>query len=166
MRQRIQLSRCPGRDHPAFQRRPGSRWIVLQHGEEAANKVHPRAPGRPGLPGEQLVEPPHALSRRASDPVPDQAAGKIYAAGVLVVHAAPEDGSDVVDLQLHPCEPLKQAVPSLRRKVHAPRQVVVGAAQFDGVLLARLVQLEPRVFPHRLVQPVAGGAGGVLLDHQ
>ena len=122
---------------------------------------------RLGISGEQLVEPPHALGRRARDPVPDQAGGEIDAAlVVLMVHAAPEDSSDVVDLHLHPCQPLEQPVPPLRREAPTPRQVIVGAAPFDGVLLARPVQLQTRIFAHRLVQPVAGGAGGILLDHQ
>ena len=42
----------------------------------------------------------------------------------------------------------------------------VGASQFDNVLLAGLPELEAGVFAHRLVQPIAGAALGVLSHHQ
>ena len=51
-RPRIALPGCPCHDLPAFERGPGSRWIVLQHGEEASNEVHPRVRGGLGPAGE------------------------------------------------------------------------------------------------------------------
>src|SRR5829696_7191978 len=47
-----------------------------------------------------------------------------------------------------------------------PGDVEVGASQFDNVLLAGLPELEAGVFAHRLVQPIAGAALGVLSHHQ
>jgi hypothetical protein len=57
-------------------------------------------------------------------------------------------------------------VPSLDRELLAPGPVVVHAAPLDRNLVAGLPQLQLGVLPHRLVQPVARGAGDVLLHHQ
>jgi hypothetical protein len=81
--------------------------------------------------------------------------------------ASPEHRSDVVDLQLHPFEPPGKLVPGRPLSSSlTPGHVVVGAAALDGVLLARLPELQAGVLAHRLVQPIAGAALGVLAHDQ
>jgi hypothetical protein len=84
-----------------------------------------------------------------------------------VDQASPKHRSDVVDLQLHPFEPPRKLIPDwLLCSSLTPGDVEVGASQFDNVLLAGLPELEAGVLAHRLVQPIAGAALGVLSHDQ
>src|SRR5439155_10899321 len=117
--------------------------------------------------GEEPVQPAHALTGRARDPVPAQGRGEIDSAqGVSASQASLKDRADVVDLQVRPREPLEKPVAAFQRGQRAPRPVILGAPQLDGFLLAGLSQLETGELAHRLVQAIAGDALGILLCHE
>ena len=86
--------------------------------------------------------------------------------GVAAGQAAAQHRADVVDLQVRPGEPVEQPVAAFQGRLGAAGPVVARAAQLGGLFLARLGQLEPGELAHRLVQPVAGQAPGLLLGHQ
>src|SRR5207237_1706170 len=113
--------------------------------------------------GLQLIEPSDTFGRRPRDPVPTHRGDEIdSAAGIPTGHAVPKDGADVVDLQVHPFEPVRKPVTSVCHGPLASRPVVVGASLAEDGLLTRLAEPERRIFAHRLVQPMARDTLDVL----
>ena len=91
----------------------------------------------PGL--EHLVEPPHSFRGRTRDPVPTQRADEIGCTReVALNNGSSQDRPDVVDLEVHPSEPLNKPIPSVGRRSLTSRSVVFRATQVDDFLLASL----------------------------
>src|SRR5205807_5081405 len=137
------------------------------HGKEATHEIAPATAVRISAffsKREKSVKPSDAFCGRARDPEPAEGGGEIDAAGrVAPVDALLHDRADVVDLQVRPFEPVAEPVAALLRGPLAGGVIVLGAAEFHGLLLAGLPQLEAGELAHRLVQPVAGDPARVLL---
>src|SRR5262249_39523397 len=80
--------------------------------------------------------------------------------------APAQDGADVVDLDIHRLQPWYEPVPHVVGGSPAGGDVVVRAALVEEVHFVGVAQLETGVLPHRLVQPVPGQPGQVLLHHE
>ena len=78
----------------------------------------------------------------------------------------PEDGSDVVDLQVHPFEPVRKPITSLSHSLLASRPVVVGASLAGDDFLPCLPEFEGGIFAHRLVEAMARDTVDVLFHHK
>ena len=78
----------------------------------------------------------------------------------------PKDGTDVVNLQVHPFEPVRKPITSLGEGLLASRPVIVRASLANDDLLNRLAELERGVFPHRLVQAIAGDTSQLVFHHE
>src|SRR5207245_7476778 len=129
-----------------------------------ANEIGPGKSLRIALSGrEQLVEPPHTFSGGARDPVPTHRCDEICSMRkVPAVHASAKYPPDVVDLELHPFQPLDEPVARLGCRLHTPRPVVINASVIDGFLFGGLSQLKPRILAHRFVEAAASEALDVL----
>src|SRR5207302_9024800 len=113
------------------------------------------------------IEPPHALRGRACDPIPSHRAREINSSFIVVlVQASLENGSNVVDLQVHPFEPLDKLIAPLRHGSLIPRYVVLGTAKLDHILLASFSQLEGGILAHGLVQSITSAVVCILLHDQ
>ena len=82
------------------------------------------------------------------------------------MQASVENGSDVVDLEVHPFEPLDEPMAPLRHGSLIPRYVVFGTTKFDHILLASLSQLEGGILAHGLVQAITSEVVCILLHDQ
>ena len=115
----------------------------------------------------QLIQPVHTFGSRPSDPVPTNRGGEVDSAErVTPSQASPKHRPNVVDLEVHPVEPLGKPVTTLSDGLLAPRPVIRGGSIFNHFLLASLAQFEARKFAHRLVQPIASHATNVLFDEE
>ena len=151
-----------------LEERSGRDRVDLQQGKEPAHEEAAGVRHRVARPHrEELVQPAHAFRHRTRDPVPADVDGETGAPlGIPAQRASPEDPADVVDLDVHPAEPCDEPEPGLRRVPSTLRDIVVDAAELDGLLLARLSRLEAGELAHRLVQSIARDALDVVLQHQ
>ena len=78
----------------------------------------------------------------------------------------PKECADVVDLELHPLEPLSKLMASLVLRSLTPRAVILPTALPRDFHLAGLTQLEAGILAHRLVHPITSESRGVLPVYQ